>query len=188
MWRLSICNVIYGSYLSFPFSKSSVKASSMVGTVRVGLWPNRVEHRHIYLAAVTISSQATSAMYARQVLRVQSCGTRTAPVFRLRRVCGAEVAALKANHLVVTLINTLFSLAVAEHVDTCAARPGGGCLETAASHHPEVWFTVPPSEVVLLSVVLFAFARWQQLTHRLVCFPFHQVAGRATEVTVHPEQ
>uniref|UniRef100_A0A3Q3XJE9 HIT domain-containing protein n=1 Tax=Mola mola TaxID=94237 RepID=A0A3Q3XJE9_MOLML len=62
----------------------------MVGTVRVGLWPNRVKHRHIYLAAVIISSQATSAMYARQVLRVQSCGTRTAPVFRLRRVCGAE--------------------------------------------------------------------------------------------------
>lgn len=83
-------------------------------------------------------------MYPRQVLRVQSYGTRTARLLGLRRVYGVEVVALKANHLIFTLTNMLLTLAVAEYVDACAASPGGGCLETAASHHPEVWFTVPP--------------------------------------------
>lgn len=87
-------------------------------------------------------------MYFRHLLRTRFIGTGAAQLNRLHLVCLSEVAVLKIFTSALIVINTLYSIAAATHLDnndnTCVTSSGGGSGNSAVPRHQEVCFVVPP--------------------------------------------
>lgn len=108
-------------------------------------------------------------MYFRQILRTQLCGAGAARLFR--PVCRVQVAALKTNLLVLVIVNIWCLLAEAEHLDSRASRPAGGCGEPAEPHRAQVWLAATPARPLFHELLYVLRACLQQLAARNFPFP-----------------